>query len=303
MSAVGGEIVILGRSGFIGAALQEGLQGEAGFDVKGYGSSSFDLTLPDSPDRLSEVLDEQTTLIVAARSRRDRDESEVFSRDVAIATHIARCLFRRKVKRCLYLSSVAVYGEGKTNLDITEGTNIGPTSFYGAAKFTGENLVARAAGETGVPLIVLRPCRIYGPGDTSGSYGPASFLESILRERKVRVFGDGSELRDYVFVKDLVRIVRGFILSDHCGTYNVATGGSYSHQDVVALLRKVVPWDFEAIHLERNRPKVDLRINISKLTSALRGLSFTDLERGLSETFAHLTSEVRTGGSKWAKST
>lgn len=289
------KVVILGSTGFVGAALLQHLREKGGLKVEGYHSSTLDLTSPDCADRLCEVVDAQTILIVAARSRRRGDSFEAFGEDIAIATNVARLLSRRRLKKCLYFSTLSVYGDGATNLSITEETPIAPTSLYGIAKFAGECVVRQAAQKSSIATTILRPCKVYGPGDSSGEYGPAGFIESILRERRVRLFGDGTELRDHLFVRDLVQMTLHFALGDQCGTFNLATGRSHSFQEIITCLRRVTQEEFEVIHGKRDRPKIDQRINPAKLLRALPGFRFTELEQGLKETYRYLSRNLSAG--------
>jgi len=289
---VGSKVIVLGSTGFIGAALLKPLQQYSHLPVEGYGSSTLNLISPDCVDRLCEVVDEETVLVVTARSRRTEDPLEAFSEEVAIATHVARGISQRRVKKCLYFSTLSVYGDAATDLSITEETRIAPTSLYGAAKFAGECVLKQVAEKADIPLIILRPCKVYGPGDASRAYGPVGFIGSILREGKVRLFGDGTELRDHLFIRDLVRITIQLAFSDRRGTYNLATGQSYSFLEIVALLRKVVPRKFQVVHMDRSKPKVDQRIHPARLLEALPAFRFTELEQGLAETYRCFSTEL-----------
>ncbi len=106
--------------------------------------------------------------------------------------------------------------------------------------------------------------------------------------------GDGTELRDHQFIRDLVEITIQFTFGNQRGTYNLATGHSYSFQDIINRLRKIAQRDFDVTHMDRDRPKVDQRINPAKLLNSLNDFHFTDLETGLSETYSYfLTNSTR----------
>lgn len=297
------KVIILGSTGFIGATLLEQLQQQSGIPVHGYNSSTLDLTSPNCVDKLHEALDDETILIVTARSRRTQDSFNSFSNNITIDTNVARCLSKQRVKKCLYFSSLSVYGDATTNLSITEETGIAPVSLYGIAKFAGECVVRQAAEKNDIPLVVLRPCMVYGPGDTSSAYGPTRFIKSILREGKVSLFGDGTELRDYLFIRDLVQITILFAFDNQCGTYNLATGHSRSFQEIIAYLRQITQQDFEVIYVDRDRPKVDQRINPVKLLNILPNFRFTEFKQGQGETYRYFLTKFSQGGDdEWVKS-
>lgn len=277
-------IVILGASGFIGTALLEHFAGDEALSVTGYRSADLDLTSPACVDRLCRIVTPDMIVILTARARPSGDPVGAFERDVAIAAHVARGLAKTGASKCVYFSTTSVYSDAVSDLAITETTPVAPTSLYGVAKLAGECVLRQVAERAGVPVLILRPCMIYGPGDTSRAYGPARFIQTILREGRVRLFGDGSEGRDYLYIRDLVAITSRLALGPHRGTYNLATGRSHSFRDVVAELRRALHADFDVIQLERDRPKANQRIHPSKLLEALPALGFTELADGLRET-------------------
>lgn len=279
------KIIVLGSTGFIGSALQKRLQKENAFLVEGYNSSTLNLVSPNCIDKLSKILDDTEILIIAARAHQNRDPLNTYMDDINTVTNIARCLSKISVGKCLYFSTAAIYGDEISNSSITEETVVAPNSFYGAAKFAGECVLRKVASDAGIPLTVLRPCMIYGPGNTSRAYGPGRLARSIIREGKVYIFGDGNEVRDYLYIDDLVEITTRFILKGQTGTLNLATGAAHSFQQILNYLRKFSKREFEIIQVERDRPKSELKIKPEKLFSALPGLHFMDFEEGLKETF------------------
>ncbi|MFC2019503.1 NAD-dependent epimerase/dehydratase family protein [Chloroflexota bacterium] len=192
------KVVILGNTGFIGAALTAELQQNNSLLVEGYNSSNLDLTLGNCVDRLCDVVDDKTVVIVTSRSHRTQDKIESFSDNITIATNVAQCLSKKRVRKCLYFSTLSVYSDTTTNLSITEETAVTPASLYGAAKFASECVVKQAASENDIPLVIFRPCMVYGPGDNSDAYGPTRFIKSVLQEGKVYLFGDGTELKEHL---------------------------------------------------------------------------------------------------------
>ena len=285
-------IVILGSTGFIGAALLDHLRQTTSMPVSGYGSVQFDLTSRECADKLCAVVNARTVLVLTARARAVNDPLDAFVGDVAIATNVARCLGRAGARHCLYFSTTSVYGDHQTDLAMTEETPVAPTSLYGAAKSAGEAVLRHAAGKAGIPLAILRPCMVYGPGDTSVAYGPARFLRSILTEGCVKIFGDGSEGRDYLFIRDLAVITRRFIEQQVEGTYNVVTGRSVTFLELIDHFRAIVPEKFRVVEVERDRPKADQRFECAKLLRALGEFRFTDMEQGLRDTYRHFVASV-----------
>lgn len=283
------KVVILGSTGFIGAALLTELQQHTNLVVEGYHSANLNLLSPGCVEELCEVVDDETILIVTARSRRTSEPFDYFLNEMAMTMNLARSLSKKRIKKCLYFSTTSVYGDGTTNLSMTEETAIAPTSFYGTAKFASECAIKQVTQKIGTPLIIFRPCMVYGPHDTSHAYGPARFIRSILREGKVYLFGDGAELRDYLFIQDLIQITIEFAFNNQRGIYNLATGQSHSFQKIIDNLRQITKPEFEVIHVTRDRPKTNQKIDITKLLEVMPSLRFIELEQGLAETYQYFS--------------
>ena len=142
-----------------------------------------------------------------ARSNRDplRHHREV----VPTLLHLLDALVDRPGVGLTYVSSGgAVYGSGCL-LPANEATACHPVSAYGVAKMTAEHYVGMYAAVHGVPSRILRVGNAYGPlqegGTGQGAVG--TFLHAAISGRPIRVFGDGSAVRDYVEVSDVGRAV------------------------------------------------------------------------------------------------
>jgi UDP-glucose 4-epimerase len=280
------KIVILGNGGLIGAALEKEFKKKRSLQVEGFNSSSLDLSLKKSSKQLAEILNEETILLVLARSRTKQNEIDTFHHSTLINQNIARCLEKKRIKKCLYFSSISVYGETTTNRKITENTPVDPSTLYGASKFAGEKLLQLSAYHAGFPLLVLRCCKVYGPGNPDiYSYGPDQFMNTILQENRVALFGNGADNRDYLFIQDLIGIIKYLIFSKAEGTLNLASGDSNPFNEIASLLRKVTRRDFDKVSLDRKRPLIHQGFNIKKLLNACPDASFTDLARGLKRTW------------------
>jgi UDP-glucose 4-epimerase len=101
----------------------------------------------------------------------------------------------------------------------------------------------------------------------------------------IKLYGDGSELRDHLFIEDLVQIVRHLVQSDEGGIYNLASGVSRTYQDMLSIIHAVVKKEFEVAHEGRTRPQVDQTVDVSHLKQVVPGLRLTSLEQGIRETF------------------
>ena len=274
------QVVLLGHTGFIGKPLFERLQP----DVQGFSSRSLDLRDPSALSGLDSVVDSSTTLIVTSALTPDKGATiDTLSQNFAIAANLGRYLEQHPVGRCVYLSSDAVYP--MLEEPVTENSPVEPSNFYALAKYTAEQVLQHAARSAGFPLLILRPTGVYGPGDTHNSYGPNRFIRGIVQERTVRLFGEGEERRDHLFLDDLVEIVAHLAASDSTGVVNVASGDSRSFMSVVEELRQVVPDEFTVDTAPRRTPITHREFDLARLHQALPEFRFTPLREGLRRTF------------------
>jgi UDP-glucose 4-epimerase len=134
----------------------------------------------------------------------------------------------------LYSSSVDVYGTA-VSLPITEEHPTNPTTFYGASKLAGEKYLRIACAARGIPLTILRVTQLYGPGEPLVKVIP-SFIQRICQNQPPVIFGDGSDLRTYLFVEDAVRCILLALDARKDGIFNVSGGQASSVREVAEIL-------------------------------------------------------------------
>jgi nucleoside-diphosphate-sugar epimerase len=134
-------ILILGHSGFIGSHLENQLSKSLNWEVIGHSLPDIDITNQDHISRLIPFFLPETTLVLAAAVKKQfGDTLEAHRQNMAIIENVCRLLEAYPVRRVIFMSSAAVYGEETENTDISELTPVNPTSFYGINKYTGERL-------------------------------------------------------------------------------------------------------------------------------------------------------------------
>jgi UDP-glucose 4-epimerase len=179
----------------------------------------------------------------------------------------------------------AIYGE--CDGPAAETHSLNPVSPYGTAKLAGEEYLRAYNRLYGAIHVVLRYANVYGPRqDPHGEAGVvALFLGALADGRPAKIFGDGSQTRDYVYVGDVARATLG-ALGQEGGVFNVGTGRETSVVELYALCRDVVGSDAEAA-LEPPRAGELLR-NVLDPSLAADALGFTPvvgLEKGLQATW------------------
>lgn len=220
-------------------------------------------------------------MVLAGLKRQAGDTFESFEQNMQIATTLARAIEKARPKQVIFFSSAAVYGEETHDLAISELTPVNPVSCYGIAKFASERVISIAAENVGSYLAVLRPPVIYGPGDSTNSYGPVAFCRAARRGDPVTLWGDGSELREFVFVEDCARMVGDLLDFEWLGVLNMASGNSHTFRDVVAAVGCSSGRVLEVGEKPRTKMKADNVFDPSLLNSLLPNFSWTSLQDGV----------------------
>jgi UDP-glucose 4-epimerase len=148
----------------------------------------------------------------------------------------SRCQQLEQIKKVLFISSGGtVYGLQNTDL-IIEQHATDPISSYGVIKLVIEKYAKLFYFQKNLPVIILRPSNAYGPGQKPfiGQGFIATALASVLKDKPINIFGDGSTVRDYIYIGDLVG---GIIAALECGkpgeVYNIGSGKGYSNKQIV----------------------------------------------------------------------
>jgi len=126
------------------------------------------------------------------------------------------------------------------------------TDFYTEARLYAERLCELYTKMFGLKTTCLRFFSVYGPGERSkGRYANlvSQFIWDLQEGRRPVIYGDGSQTRDFVYVKDVVDACILAAQSDKSGVYNVGTGVSYSIQEMLGKVMNVLGKNTEPVHV------------------------------------------------------
>jgi UDP-glucose 4-epimerase len=206
--------------------------------------------------------------------------------NVAGTINLLEAARRHDTKRFVFTSTGgAIYGEGSgLDLPLPETAGCRPDAQYGQSKFAAEGYVSLYGRLYGLSGISLRLGNVYGPRqDPHGEAGVvAIFCTALLGDGRPRVFGDGEQTRDYIYVGDVVEAFLGAAGSDASGPYNIGTGVETSVLDLGERLARACGREFDP-EMAPARPGEVQRISISSARAAedLGWRPTTDLDHGL----------------------
>ena len=156
--------------------------------------------------------------------------------------NVIEAAIKRGVRRVVYSSSASVYGDAVT-IPMTEDHPYDNKTFYGATKIAGEHMFRSLGHRYGLEWAGLRYMNVYGPRqDYRGAYVAVmmQMLDRIDRGEAPVVFGDGSQMYDFVYVGDVARANVLAMTSTASGrSYNVGRGIGTSIKDLAELLLRL----------------------------------------------------------------
>jgi UDP-glucose 4-epimerase len=161
-----------------------------------------------------------------------------------------------------------------------------PISPYGASKLAAEGYVNAFAASYGMKNSSLRFSNIYGPRSYHKGSVVAHFFKNILAGIPLTVYGDGSQVRDYLFVRDLVEGIRQAIESDATGVFQLGSQRPTSLNDLIKAIKEATGRDIDVQYNEFRPGEIHTTwCDISKARSAFGFAPDTPLETGLKSTW------------------
>lgn len=199
------------------------------------------------------------------------DRDEMFRANVyGPMTLFFQCL-NGGCKKFIYASSTAVYGDSKAPY-VEEFTPINPLNFYGESKATFDEFAMQFAVDNDVEVIGLRYCNIYGPGEEQKGKRMSmvgQFLRDMLKNKRPKVFRNGEQKRDWLFVSDAVEgnilAMKSNLKEKKGQIYNLGTGRSYSFNFLIKTINEIlgkklepdyIDCDFETVY--QNHTECDI---------------------------------------------
>lgn len=188
-------------------------------------------------------------------------------------------------------SGGAIYGDQELRI-FTEESRTMPISPYAIGKQTIESYLRFFSREYGLKSTAFRISNPYGtrqnPHKRQGII--PIFLRDLMLGKPLTVMGDGSMVRDYIYVNDLAKILAdAIVLGPKSQTYNVGSGASTSINEIVDCIRQVTELSPEIVHIAAPTTYVKhVMLDVSRLRSEFGDFSFTPLAEGIAKTWEEI---------------
>ncbi len=204
-------------------------------------------------------------------------------------TNVLEAARRNGVKKFVYTSSIGAYASSEQFFE-TENRDGPPMDMYpGWAKRMAELQIAAYREQYGLDWSIVRPCNVYGPGDNfdpkNAMVIPTLMMRIHRGEKPVKVWGDGSAIRDFAFSRD---VAMGTIQALYYGTrgdfVNLGSGVGYTIRELVETLRDFIDFEYE---FDATKPSGFPRrvMDISRAREWIHYDPRTSLRQGLEETW------------------
>ena len=211
-----------------------------------------------------------------------------FDLDVNVGGTIELLEHARRIAGCRLLfasTGGAIYGEGEgLDLPLDESAECRPDAPYGLSKFCAENYLALYQRLYGLETVALRLGNVYGPRqDPHGEAGVvAIYCGAMLGDGTPKVFGDGEQTRDYIYVGDVADAFLAASLAPPGGPYNVGTGEETSVLTLGEKIAAACETSFEPEYAPARAGEVQrISIDPARASRELDWQAGHDLDRGL----------------------
>lgn len=194
--------------------------------------------------------------------------------------------------RLVFVSSGGTLYGNPERLPADERSILHPLSYHGAGKMALEAFLAAYAHESGVPVAVLRPSNLYGPGQTlrHGFGVVRTMLEHARTGSAFEIWGDGETVRDFLYIDDMVDACARVIAADDMeGTFNIGSGVGYSLNQLAGIVERQCGRPIEVIR--RSPRRTDVRaivLDISNIRSRFGWQPAVSLQEGVRRTWEWL---------------
>lgn len=206
--------------------------------------------------------------------------------------NLAHSAYKCGIKKFIYISSCAVYGEAKY-IPIDEEHPTHPINPYAVSKLSGELYLKNLSELYSLDVLILRLFNVYGPKQSSGLYGGviSKFITRALMNKPLIIYGDGEQYRDFIYVKDVANLLSILMekINFKYNIYNVGTGRATTINELAELIKELTRSKNLKI-IYRDPRAGDIRRSQASIKKLIEDYNFkpkTDIRSGLMETIKY----------------
>ena len=206
------------------------------------------------------------------------------------------CLVTLQAKKVVFISSAGtIYGpcDQKANEDSFKN----PFSPHGITKLAMEYFLNYFRARHNINFDIYRVSNVYGEGqDIKKGIGIINtFLENIVLHGRLNIFGDGSNVRNYLYVGDFAELLGLSLHADPSVSevYNMSSDDTLSINELVAVIRNIIDEEIDVVYTTaRQSDNPAIYLDNTKILQAHPGFKFTGIAEGILKTYQHIKSKA-----------
>jgi len=289
------KILILGSEGFVGNNLVNGLSKNYEIfcadminDSPHLNYTQFDVT--DYQSVMKTVKEVDIVINLVAHSLVSSIEGPTRNAQVNIIglLNILEACKNNNIKKIIFTSASSLVGEPQT-FHVDENHNAIPKTAYGITKLTSEHYLRLYSELYGLDYVIFRFFNIFGPHQKNGLI--PTLYNRILNNQPLTIFGEGDQVRDYVYIEDIVKFFEKACISDvvNNSIFNMGTGNGTTIKEIINILTKILQIN-PKIELKPLRPGEigNFVANTDLLKKSFNSIPDTTVEDGLRKTISWL---------------
>jgi dTDP-4-dehydro-6-deoxy-alpha-D-gulose 4-ketoreductase len=296
------KILITGANGFLGSHFLEELNliskcvvGTSLNASKNDNIINLDLSNKSELLKLCDKYDFNTLIHCAAidgnAEFKNTNLVRVMDENMILASNVLAASRETGIENVVLISSAEVYSSASPSPILEEFdyrnnfNHIG--NGYVLAKIFSEMLAQLYSKQYGMNIFLPRPTNIYGPRDNFSegvSKVIPSMIRSALSNAEINVWGDGSQIRDFIYVKNLVHIIMNMVFYGHFGVVNATVGQQTSIRNLAEIITRMTKSKSKIKYLTDKPAGANQRVLDTGKVSSLIDFKPTSLDIGLSKT-------------------
>ena len=202
---------------------------------------------------------------------------------------------QKDIKFVYFSSGGTVYGNRTDMTPFKETDQMAPISYYGWSKQMMENSILYVHRTAGLKYLIVRPSNPYGHGQNIHAKQGliAVALGKIIAGEPIAVWGDGSNVRDYIYIDDLCEVLCQLLEKDVCNTtLNIGSGVGASINDIIQVLRDVVSEEVQVEYQPARKVDVSHMILDTTHLKQYVNVEFTSLVDGVTRFYRDVKGRV-----------
>lgn len=253
------KIGITGSSGFIGQNLKLFL------DAHNIQYKTFQGDLGDCNKVRDFFRNTKFTTVVHLAGRFDGSFPQLLNTNVLLLKNVLDIGIKSGLRKIIYISSAAVYGNVYSGT-VNEKSDLSPNTDYSLSKLYAEKLIEYYHLTKRIDYTIFRFPSVYGHNNNKGVI--YSFLHDIKKNKKITIYGDGKQIRNFLHVNDACQAIALSLNDTTSETYNVTSTKPISLNQIVSSIKR--KFTFKIKYKTSNNRLVSIRLSDKKIRKKLQ---------------------------------